>query len=119
MRWSEEAEKAAKAIVRSHSDDLYEEAERVTVRAQANTVAPAYVTQAATTVAMRKRSSAVADVFLAIGPALAGIAGGVGVIELTATQPLYLHAWITGTAIGVGALGMLLSGAGGALKLRR
>lgn len=118
MEWSSEADAEARAILRLHAEDLYEEASRVAARAEADTVAPAYVRQAATTIRVRRTSSAVGDVFLALGPALAGLAGGVGTAVLTADAPVQLQSWVTGGSIGVGCVGMLLTGAGAALKVR-
>jgi hypothetical protein len=117
--WSETASAEARAMLRNHAEDLYEEAERITLRADADTVAPSYVRQAAVAVKMRRSTSAIGDVFLAIGPALAGIGAGVGITVLTAGSGAQLPAAVSASAIGVACVGMLFTGAGSALKLRK
>jgi hypothetical protein len=64
------------------------------------------------------KESRVSDVMLAVGPALATLAGGVGVADMTTTVPLTLAGWVVGSSIAAGAVGLLMTGAGVALKFR-
>jgi hypothetical protein len=97
---------------------LYEEAERVARRSDAPGVSVEYVKAAATTIRLR-RSSGIADIMLAIGPALTTLAGGVGVADVTATSGIKLSHWVVGVAYGAAGAGLLLTGAGVALKFKR
>lgn len=117
--WPTAASNQAQAVLQRHAWELWEEAERVAHRNEATHVAPAYVDVAATTLRLRPRSSAVADVLLAIGPALAGLAGGVGVTVVTSEAAIDLEGWVTAGSYATGALGLVMLGAGAALKLRR
>lgn len=117
--WPADASNEARAILHVYAEELEEEAVRVARRNESTHVAPAYVRQAATTLRLRRATSPIGDVFLAVGPALAGLASGVGVALLTAPDPLSLEGWVTAGSIVAGALGMLMTGAGVALKFRR
>jgi hypothetical protein len=116
-RWPADASDEARAILRTYAEELQEEASRVTRRHGATHVAPAYVREAATTLRLRRSISPIGDVFLAVGPALAGLAGGVGVAFATAPDPLVLDTWVAGSSIVLASVGMLMTGAGIALKV--
>lgn len=116
--WSPEADEEARGVLRRHAKDLHAESVRVAVRAEADTVSPAYVTQAATTLRLRRSVSPVGDVFLAIGPALATFAGGIGAVVLTDSNAR-VENWLAAAAFVGAIIGLVLTGAGAALKLRR
>lgn len=118
MNWADDARAEARGLLRAHAKDLYDEAERVADRADAPGVSVEYVRQAAATVRLR-RTSGLADALLAIGPALTTLPGGIGVAQVTSQTALKLESWVVVAAITCAALGLLLTGAGIALKLVR
>ena len=92
---------------------------RVAVRLRAGAVSSEYVTEAAFTIRIRRSSGGVADVLLAIGICLLGLAGGVLAVVLTATASTHLKlGWVSPAAIGRACAGFLLSGIGGTMKIR-
>lgn len=116
--WSDSARSQARAILRGHAEDLFEEAERITGRAGADSVSPQYVGHAARSLGLR-RSSGVGDVLLTIGTTIAGIAAGFGITVWAASDDLHAAAWLVATAVAVGSAGVFLTGVGTTLKLRR
>lgn len=77
MRWSDEADDAAKTVLKLHAAELLSEAERVAKRSDADAVSASYVDQAAVTVRLRQPGSGLADVLLTFGTTFGGAAGGV------------------------------------------
>jgi hypothetical protein len=118
MRWAADADAEAEAVLRGYAVELYTEAERVAKRADAPAVGSEYVQQAAATLKLRKDSAA-ADVMLAVGPALATLAAGVGVAEWTTEASLELSGLMVGGTLATAGVGLLMTGAGIALKMRR
>jgi hypothetical protein len=118
MDWADDADETAREILRAHAQQLNDEAERIAQRAEAPGVSPEYVRQAAALLHLRRTSGA-ADAMLAVGPALATLGGGVGLAQLTSSVSLRLDTWVIGGAYGSAAIGLLVTGAGIALKVRR
>ena len=119
MQWEPKADERARAILKDYATELSEEAERVARRLKAGAVSVDYVDEAAFTIRIRRPSGAWADLLLAIGIGMLGIAGGVLAVVLTATAsaPVKLG-WVEPTAIAVACAGFLLSGIGGTLKVK-
>lgn len=118
-KWPKEADDQARAILGNLAQDLYDESFRIARRHESDSVASAWVKQAATHIGIRRPTSRLGDVFLAVGPALAGLAGGVGTTAMTSSGGVEISGWITAASIAIGSFGMLLTGAGIALKIRR
>ena len=104
-------------MLEQYADDLAEESIRIAARAEAEEVSVPYVQQAAAHLKLRRPGSALADGLLSVGSALAGAAGGAGATILTASGAV--EDWLIATALAGGAAGLLMTGAGLALKLRR
>jgi hypothetical protein len=119
MQWESRSDQQARKIVEDNARELFEAAERVARMLKAGAVSVDYVNEAAFTIRIR-RPSGVADVLLAIGVGLLGIAGGVLAIIVTAppNAPLHLQSWVDPTFIAVACAGFLLAGIGGALKVK-
>jgi hypothetical protein len=119
VKWDSEADEQAAEVLSGYAAQLYAEAERVAQRARAGSVSGAYVDDAAFTIGIRQPSSAWPDLLLAIGIGLVGIAAGVLAVMLTTPQDIHLKLdWVGPAAVGLACIGFLLSGVGGALKLR-
>lgn len=119
MNWEPGADTRAREILAAHATELSAEAERVAQRLRAGTVSADYVAQAAFTILIRRPSGAMADLTLAIGIAMLGVAGGVLAVVLTEPTGTHLKlGWVAPASIGVACAGFLLSGIGGALKVR-
>ena len=119
MDWEPEADAWALAILRAHAKELAEEAERIARRLKAGSVSEPYVEEAAFTIRIRRPSGAWADLLLAVGICMLGIAGGVLAVVLTesSSTPLKLG-WVKPAAIGIACTGFLLGGIGGTLKVK-
>lgn len=117
MQFSEQADDAAKKVLEHYADDLTEEAMRIAARADAEGVSVPYIEQAAAHLKLRRPGSALADGLLSVGSALAGAAGGAGATIVTAsgTTPT----WLIAISLAGGSVGLLMTGAGLALKTRR
>jgi hypothetical protein len=119
MRWEPEADERARQILRDHARELSEEAERVAGRLKAGAVSPDYVDEAAFTIRIRRPRGAWADLLVAVGIGMVGVAGGVLAVVLTAPTGTHLKlGWVEPTTIGVACAGFLLAGIGGTLKVR-
>lgn len=119
MNWADDADTKAGELLSAHAAELYAEAERIAMRARAGSVSSAYVDEAAFTIRIRRPGSALPDLLLAIGIGLVGIAGGVLAVVLTEPSDVHLKLnWVGPAAIGMSCIGFLISGIGGALKLR-
>ena len=118
MKWEPEADERSRAIFQDYAQELSDEAERLARRLKAGAVSAEYVTEAAFTIRMR-RPSGWGDLLLAVGIALVGIASGVWVVDLTASHSTHFQlGWVKPAAVAVGCLGCLMSGLGGALKVK-
>ncbi len=118
MRWSQEAQQEAQALLREHADDLYRDAERITKRARANTVSPHYVRDAASHSGLSGSRSGVPDVLLTIGTTVLGFAGGVEVTALTAPEAVTAD-WVAPSAIVALVVSAVVSGVGATWKILR
>lgn len=119
MRWDTEADERATQVLAGYATQLFEEAERVAQRARAGSVSGSYVDDAAFTIAIRRPSSAIPDLLLALGIGLLGLAGGVLAVVLTTPSDVHLKlSWVGPTAVSVALVGSALTGIGGALKVR-
>lgn len=119
MNWEPGAEARAGEVLSDYAAELYAEAERVAARVRAGTVSAAYVDDAAFTIGIRRPSNALGDLLLAVGICMIGLAGGVLAVILTTPKASHLDLhWVGPTAVGISCAGFLLSGVGGALKIR-
>jgi len=119
MDWESAADARARQVLEDHARELFEEAERVAPRLKAGSVSATYVDEAAFTIRVRRPTGAAADVLLAVGIALLGLAGGVLAVVLTLPTGTKLrHGWVEPTAIGLACAGFLLAGVGGTIKVR-
>jgi hypothetical protein len=118
MQWEPKADERARTILRDYADELSEETERVARRLKAGAVSVDYVDEAAFTIRIRRPSGAWADLLLAIGIGMLGIAGGVLAVVLTAPASTLKLGWVEPASIAVACAGFLLAGIGGTLKVR-
>jgi hypothetical protein len=119
MYWEQSADEQARAILRAHAQELSEEAERVAARLKAGAVSSDYVNEAAFTLRIRRPAGAWADVLLAIGICMLGIAGGVLAVILTTPASVHLKlGWVDPASITIACAGFLLAGIGGTLKIK-
>jgi hypothetical protein len=120
MQWESDADARARKILEDHAKELSDEAERVARRLKAGAVSSDYVDEAAFTIRIRRPSGGWADVLLAFGIGMLGIAGGVLAVALTASASTHLKlGWVEPASIGVACAGFFLAGIGGTLKVRR
>src|SRR5215831_12980787 len=119
MQWESEADARALKIIGDHAQELSEEAERIAGRLKAGAVSAEYVSRAAFTIGIRRPSGAWADVLLAFGIGLLGVAGGVLAVVLTAPAGTHLKlGWVAPTSIAAACVGCLLAGIGTTLKVK-
>jgi hypothetical protein len=117
--WESEADERARKILADYAVQLSEEAERVARRLKAGTVSVNYVEEAAFTILIRRPPGAWADLLIALGIGLVGLAGGVLAVILTEPAGTHLHlGWVNPAAIAVACIGFFLTGIGGTLKVR-
>jgi hypothetical protein len=117
LDWSDKAHARAQAFLITTGKDLWDEAERVARRSNADTVSAAYVDAAAMALRMRRSGTGLADVCLVMGPLLIGIP--VGPI-LTAIDGSWSYpGWVAYASGIVAALGLILVTAGTVLKVMR
>ena len=115
MRWEADASDAASRVVRHNAQELRDEAERIAVRAKASSVSPEYVRQASDRLYLHSPSAS-ADVQMAVGGMILGIAGGFGAALLI--TPVHIALWIGVLAVMLGILGTALFSIGCTLKMR-
>jgi hypothetical protein len=119
MHWESAADARARKIVGDHAQELSEEAERIAQRLKAGAVSAEYVDTAAFRIGIRRPSGAWADILLAFGVGLLGVAGGV--LAVVATEPTGTHlklGWVAPASIVVACVGSLLAGIGTTLKVK-
>jgi hypothetical protein len=110
--------KAAEDTLLTHAEELYDETEREAARCDADRVSSEYVRRSAITLRI-ERGSSYSDVFLAVGPTLVGLAGGIWTTTVTAATPTDIPGWVSSVAVAAACAGTTLIGAGIALKLKR
>jgi hypothetical protein len=115
LKWEQSASTAANDIVRLNAEELRDEAERVARRAKSATVSTHYVKQASDHLALHSPSAG-ADVQMAVGGVLLGVAGGFGAALLI--TPVHIALWIGVLAIVIGLVGTAMFSIGCALKMR-
>ena len=115
MRWEADASDAATRVVRHDARELRDEAERIAVRAKASSVGPEYVRQASDRLYLHSPSAS-ADVQMAVGGMILGIAGGFGAALLI--TPVHIALWVGVLAVMLGVLGTALFSIGCTLKMR-
>ena len=115
MRWEADASDAATRVVRHNARELWDEAERIAVRAKASSVSPEYVRQASDRLYLHSPSAS-ADVQIAVGGMILGIAGGFGAALLI--TPVHIALWVGVLAVMLGVLGTALFSIGCTLKMR-
>jgi hypothetical protein len=74
LAWSDKAQ----AVLIENGNDLWDEAERIAKRSEADTVSAMYVESAARALRLRRQGGLAADVLLVLGPLLLGAAIGPG-----------------------------------------
>jgi hypothetical protein len=119
MHWESEADERARKILADHAVDLSEEAERVARRLRAGSVSADYVEEAAFNVLIRRPAGAWADLLLAVGIGMLGVAGGVLAVVLTTPSDAHPKlGWVGPASIAVACIGFLMAGIGGTLKVK-
>ena len=117
LDWSDKAHARAQALLIATGKDLWDEAERVAKRSNADTVSAAYVDAAAMALRMRRTGTGFADVCLVFGPLLVGIPVGpvLAAIDGSWSYP----SWVAYASGIVAALGLILVTAGTVMKVVR
>lgn len=105
----------ANDVLRHNAQELRDEAERIARRAKSRSVSHDYVHQASDHLALHSPSEG-ADVQMAVGGVLLGVAGGFGAALLI--TPVHVVLWIGVLAILIGVLGTAMFSIGCALKMR-
>lgn len=110
MNWSDDATKRGEEILAAHSDDLWEESERIAKRAEAGGVGPQYVDAAALHLRLKPAGQGWPDVLLGSGGILLGYGGGVLAALGGGGSPPALTLWSAGVAALMG-MGFFVGGA--------
>ncbi|TCO34171.1 hypothetical protein EV652_102236 [Kribbella steppae] len=116
LPWHEEARDEGQTIIRRHTVDLRDEAERIARRAGAVTVSQAFVRRASEHAGLYTPSGS-SDVLLGIGGLLLGIAGGFGAALLI--TPVEVTTLLAVIAVLVVVAGTAAFTVGATLKMKR
>lgn len=116
MNWSDDALDEGQTVLARHAEDLYAEAERIALRAEAGAVGKEYVRQAALHLNLARPGGAWGDIALGSGGILLGAAAGVGA---TLASGATISTWVAWSSLGVAVVGTATFAVGAAVKVIR